>query len=291
MYFVWSKLSAGKWRDAWEERLAGFGGGNLVISDFSGGKTLRVEVYTESEAEARAIKDQFGGSIRKLKEQNWQELAQRDPIIVKIRDRLIVTSESNPEKRRLLSKEHPGRSILHVPAELAFGTGDHVTTAGCLRFLVDHVKELERAAPSSVPKALLDLGAGTGVLGLAARALGIDDVLAVDYDKKAVAVARRNAERHGWHHGFRIEQADVLEWSPPDERRYPVVTANLFYNVLIASFANMRRWVEADGIAIVSGILREQEASCLGAAEKSGWKVTGTRGSRKWVAAQLEPAS
>jgi len=55
--------------DAWEERF--YGNGNAVISEIKGGKSVRVEVYCETKEDAEAIKEQWGGSVRELKQQNW----------------------------------------------------------------------------------------------------------------------------------------------------------------------------------------------------------------------------
>ena len=63
--FVWSKLSAVKWMDAWEERFAG--NPNLVIEFIKGGKSIRLRVFCESLPEAEAVVERFGGSIRALR--------------------------------------------------------------------------------------------------------------------------------------------------------------------------------------------------------------------------------
>ena len=64
--FVWSKLSAAKWSDAWEERFAGVTDVNLVISSFPGRETVRVEGYCSTQRRALAIQKEWGGSVREL---------------------------------------------------------------------------------------------------------------------------------------------------------------------------------------------------------------------------------
>ncbi|RYD72161.1 MAG: hypothetical protein EOP84_23645 [Verrucomicrobiaceae bacterium] len=69
--FVWSKLSAAKWIDAWEDRF--HGNPNFVLDFLKGGKSVRVQVYCESKKAADAIVEQFGGSVRKLVSSEWQK--------------------------------------------------------------------------------------------------------------------------------------------------------------------------------------------------------------------------
>ncbi len=86
---------------------------------------------------------------------------------LKIRDLLVVTGETGRAKIRELEEAYPGRGIVSMPAEMAFGTGEHETTATCLRFLADVSGELARQGGrggSGEEWEMLDLGTGTGIL-------------------------------------------------------------------------------------------------------------------------------
>ena len=101
--FVWSKLSSPKWRDAWEERFHGNGQTNAVISEIRGNKSIRVEVYVPRLEQAEAIREQFGGSIRQLKNENWAAKVPPSGKPMRIRDRLVITNatdEKSVEKLR-----------------------------------------------------------------------------------------------------------------------------------------------------------------------------------------------
>ncbi|MDP1592583.1 MAG: 50S ribosomal protein L11 methyltransferase, partial [Prosthecobacter sp.] len=105
--FVWSKLSATKWSDAWEERFAGSNDATLVISSFPGRQTIRVEVYCATEKRARAIQKEWGGSVRQLKQQNWAAHASQAPPPVKVREKFVVcTARTNAELTKA-RKEFP----------------------------------------------------------------------------------------------------------------------------------------------------------------------------------------
>ena len=155
--WIWSKLSGIKWMDAWEDRF--YGNPNAVISRLKTNKTIRVEVYTETKAEAEKIQKLFGGSIRKLVHKNWAaiETPIRPPI--RIRNALVITGSRDDDAVDNLAKEFPSRHIIRIPADMAFGTGDHATTSTCMRMLVDIAKTKKDKQWD-----MLDLGTGTGAV-------------------------------------------------------------------------------------------------------------------------------
>ncbi|WP_234042022.1 50S ribosomal protein L11 methyltransferase [Persicirhabdus sediminis] len=276
--WVWSKLSGIQWMDAWEERF--YGNPNAVINVLKGGKSTRVEVYAETEQEVLDIQKQFGGSVRKLVHKNWAAMVEPDRPPIKIRSKMIVTQKRDAEARAELEKEFPGRHIVQIPADMAFGTGDHATTSNCLRFLVDVASELKK---NGQRWDILDLGCGSGVLAIAARMLGADSGLALDFDPAAVTVAQRNVELNGQKF-IDIGQADVLNWEP--SRKYRVVVANLFSTVLQQAFPTIVESLEDDGYLIISGILKEQWPETQECAEEEGLVFSDVLTRGKWVSAR-----
>ena len=144
-----------------------------------------------------------------------------------------------------------GRIVLHIDAGSAFGDGAHPTTQLCLAALERHC----------TPGAVIDLGAGTGILSIAAAKLGAAPILAVDIDAASVEIARANLTRNQVDGLARVEQGslgDVLAG------RYglaqaPVVVANILAHVLVDFFANgLVETVAPGGLLILSGILRTQ---------------------------------
>jgi ribosomal protein L11 methyltransferase len=272
--WVWSKLSSVKWRDAWEERLVRLAGTSLVITEMPGKPTVRIEVYGSLQRDATRLKKQFGGSLRPLKKQNWAALAvpQIDPI--KIRDRFLVVSTTDESLLARHRADHPQRELLVIPVEMAFGTGDHPTTATCLRLLCDLPIDGRR---------VLDLGCGTGILALAAKKLGASRVLAVDFDPEAVAAAKRNARRNRVR-GVDFERHDVLQWSP-QEPPFDLILANIFADVLTASFPKMKRLLAPGGTLILSGILHTSAPDLLDEGRHHGFEFTSVLRRGKWITA------
>ena len=274
--YVWSRLSSTQWTDSWEERFAGHVG--AVITRIPGRKTVRVEVYCAEKKEALAIQRQFGGVLRPVRARNWAALRPELPPPVVVRDALLVSADSDKKKLAALAQAHPGRSIISIPPDMAFGTGHHATTATVLRLLVDFARSRK-----GKPWTLCDLGTGSGVLAIAAAKLGAQEARGCDFDPHAVRVALHNVRRNRVRHVL-IEEADVLGWKSGP--RYDCVAANLFSDVLIAAFPKIVRTVKPGGTVLVSGILKSQAAECLRAGEKAGLKFDTVITRGKWVTAR-----
>ena len=273
--FVWSKLSAANWMDAWEERFAG--NPNLVIEMVKGGRSIRLRVFCETQAAADAIVAQFGGSVRKMAHADWNKPVS-PPRPVKVRDALLLTAEIREKELAALKKANPKRQLISIPPEMAFGTGDHATTSTCLRLLVDVAR-----ARKGTDWTVADLGAGTGVLAIAARKLGAGETYACDFDPFAVAVGIRNIERNDTPE-ILMEAQDVLLWKPR-KKGYDLVLANIFSTVLIQAWPVIAKSLAPGGDLIVSGILATQAWDVFKAAASSGLGFTKVIRKGKWITA------
>lgn len=275
--FVWSKLSSQKWSDAWEERFTGNPAFNLVITTVPGKPTIRVELYAERKAPLVAVQKDFGGTLREIKNQNWAALSAEPMPPIQVRGRLVVCSARTAAEVAKAQKQFPNREVIAVPADMAFGTGHHATTATVLRMLVDTAREFKNG-----PWTMADLGCGSGILAIAARKLGAAKVWGCDFDAKAVEVSRENAGRNATPE-IKFTKTDVLKWEP--RTAYDVVIANIFFDILHQGFPQIVRSVKPGGVLMVSGILKTQAEECLAVATALGvrWERVVTKG--KWVSA------
>jgi ribosomal protein L11 methyltransferase len=276
---VWRKLASAKWEDAWVERLAFLGPMRVSITALPGSKTVRIEAWDVSRREAALLVREFGGTTRTVnRKAAFAKPAPRPP--VRIRDRMLVVS--TPAERRKWARQFPDRIIIEIPPATAFGTGEHATTASCLRLLCDLAAEF-----SGKPWQMLDLGTGSGILAIAARELGAQSALACDYDAEAVRVTRENLLRNGVGR-VTVKKFDVTAWTP--ERTWPVIAANLFSEVLIKAAPAICAALAPGGALIISGVLRAQERECLAAFEKRGLRAKTIVRRGKWVAALFRRA-
>src|SRR5882757_6358432 len=146
---------------------------------------------------------------------------------------------------------------IEIEAALAFGTGHHGTTRGCLLLLDEVLK-------AHLPRRVLDLGTGTGVLAIAAaKALRIN-VLASDIDPLAVRVARENARLNGA--GDLVQAVHATGLSAPEfSQRAPfdLVLANILANPLRQMATPMAKHLAPSALVILSGLLPQQAQSVI----------------------------
>ncbi len=153
---------------------------------------------------------------------------------------------------------------IEIEAALAFGTGHHGTTRGCL-LLLDHVLKANR------PRRVLDLGTGTGVLAIAAaKALHIG-VLASDIDPLSVRVACENARLNQT--GHLVQAICATGFSAPqfaNTRPFDLVLANILANPLRQLATPMARHLAPSALVILSGLLTHQAAGVIAAYRARG---------------------
>ncbi|MEZ5385741.1 MAG: 50S ribosomal protein L11 methyltransferase [Prosthecobacter sp.] len=276
---VWTKLSSANLAETWEENLSGIADATYVITSVPGRSTLRLEVYCDSEKTAKALQREHGGTFRRLKKQNWTAHASQAPHPVKIRDTFVVCSARTSAECSKARKAFPHREVIAVPADMAFGTGHHATTATVLRLMVDEAKTLRAAGKKWT---MADLGCGSGILAIAASKLGASRAWGCDFDPAAVRISKENAQRNDTPE-VTFSKVDVLKWEP--KRRWDIVAANIFHDVLEAAFPQLLRSVAPGGLLMLSGILRSQAPGCLAAGKRAGFIVEKVVTKGKWVTA------
>jgi ribosomal protein L11 methyltransferase len=138
------------------------------------------------------------------------------------------------------------RIVIRIDPERAFGTGTHDTTRLCLELIED------RARPGMTA---IDAGSGTGILAIAAAALGCRPVLAIEQDSEAASCARANVSRNGCADAVCVQVASLAQMEPPPA---DLVVANLNETILREELVRLSRWVRQPGYLILSGLLVEQ---------------------------------
>lgn len=207
-------------------------------------------------------------------ENNWREYYKP----IEVGERLVVVPEW---------EEVPagGRLPLILDPGLIFGTGSHATTRMCLQAL-EHF-----AAPG---KRVLDLGCGSGILGIGALVLGCASCLGCDIDPKAPDVAMANAALNGFgDERIRIVAGDLL--ADASLRRsfgtgYDIVLANIVADVIIPLSVHVPGFLRSGGVYITSGIIDGRQDEVRAAIEKAGFRITDHLSEEDWHCFVARPA-
>jgi ribosomal protein L11 methyltransferase len=166
----------------------------------------------------------------------------------------------------LTGRPADGRVTLVLDAGLAFGSGEHGSTRGCLIALETVVRRR--------PQRILDLGTGSGILAMAAARLLHRPVLATDIEPWSVRVARENAGRNRLAHLVRTRLADG--WRHPAVRAggpYDLVFANILARPLCAMAKDLAAGLAPGGVAILAGLLAGQARGVLAAHRTPGLRL------------------
>ncbi len=169
----------------------------------------------------------------------------------------------------------PGRLTLVLDAGMAFGSGEHASTRGCLR-------ALERVAHRA-PVRILDLGCGSGILAMAAARLLRRQVLATDIDRWSVRVARQNVAINQL--GHRVMCQVAAGWQPAARARapYDLVFANILARPLCAMAHSLAAALAPGGRAILSGLLARQARMVLAAHRRAGLMLEFSLAEANWT--------
>lgn len=279
LMFVWRKFIPLPLASAWESRLAALGL-QPVATVWPGRKSALIEVHRGRRSELALLPEALGGRIRQVHDRDWAAISAGPLPPVRIRDRLVVVSARSRKEITAARRRHPGREVIAIPPELGFGTGHHATTATVLRLLADQAAQWNRQGRQW---SMADIGTGSGVLAIAARKLGAAGAWGCDHDPLAVKAARGNLARNDASQVV-IVRKDVLRWRP--RHRFDCLAANIFHDVLVASFPRLVAALKPGGIILVSGILASQAEECLAAGRRAGLVFTRIVRGGKWVTAQ-----
>lgn len=164
---------------------------------------------------------------------NWKQYFQPSPVGEKLLIRPTWRKNFDPE----------GRIVINLDPGLAFGTGTHETTRLCLEVLEKIVKE---------DTTVLDVGCGSGILGIASLLLGAKSAVGVDIDPMAVKTAKENAVLNNVEDKFTAIEGNFTE---KVSGKFDIVVANIVADAIIFLSKGVKTFMKKDSTYIMSGII------------------------------------
>ncbi len=170
-------------------------------------------------------------------------------------------------------KEQVADVVVQLDPGMAFGTGTHETTCMCMKLIEQYL----------FPECdVLDIGCGSGILGITAIKLGARHCLSVDIDPIAIKVSEQNVAINDVTHAINIVQGDLVE---KVQGKYDIITANIIADAIISLSSLVAKYMLPKGVFIASGIIRERyeevEAALL---ENDIFKIEQTLFEGEWAA-------
>lgn len=228
----------------------------------------RVKVYVEDSAEGKAKLARWTEALgtepetNSIADEDWADNWKRYYKPIPVGESLLVLPKWEPEP------EGNARKVLKLDPGLAFGTGGHATTRMCLELL---------EATAAGGERVLDLGCGSGILGIGALVLGCADCTGCDIDPKSPEAAADNAALNGIApESYRMYTGDVLADSRLRSRLgtgYDIVLANIVSDVIIPLAPYARECTAPGGVFITSGIIEGRQDEVAAALSAAGFTL------------------
>ncbi|MBF0209358.1 MAG: 50S ribosomal protein L11 methyltransferase [Desulfamplus sp.] len=200
-------------------------------------------------------------------QEDWAESWKSFFNVIRVTDKIVI----KPAWRDF--EPEPNDVVIELDPGMAFGTGSHPTTSMCLSLIEKYLCPKGR---------FLDVGAGSGILMVAAAKLGASYLLGVDIDEVAVLVSTENlAKNRVSSHLFDVKQGSLEDFSNP---QFDLISANIIAEVLIEIMPNINNNLKKGGIAILSGIIKDREPLINKSLKHNNLEILEVKTDGEWLA-------
>ena len=256
---------------SWKDEESGAVRHTVYFQDRASAEKALAFLQSESEKWREFGVKLSGFALSELKKENWAESWKIHFKPIRVSPRLLVRPTWEPVA------SETGRIDIILDPGMSFGTGQHATTKFCLASLDRITKDM----PKDHPLTMLDAGAGSGILAIAATLLGCRPVRAFDIDPDTIPVARENLEKNGLPADAVPFSVSALEdW--PSSERYDIVAANILSSALIAGREKLLSLTRPGGYLILAGILDREYGTVRTAFEELGCREVDSAAEKEW---------
>jgi len=201
-----------------------------------------------------------------LEEKNWNEEYEKNVRVVEVTDRIVI----KPSFKEYTSK--PNQLIIKIDPKMSFGTGEHATTKLVLQHLEKNVLGGEK---------VLDIGSGTGVLGIASVMLGAAKALCIDNDEWCLLNGVENVKANDLESKIEVRQCELKN---VNETEFDLVVANINKHILIDIVDLISAKIKKTGRLILSGLLDIDETDIAGLYASKGFELVEKSALDEWIA-------
>jgi len=203
--------------------------------------------------------------IKGLEQEDWVNKWKKDIKAIKVTDKIVIKPTWEEYQKQA------DEIIIELDPGLAFGTGYHGTTSGCLEMIEKYLQP---------DFDVLDIGTGTGILSIAATKLGAKSNFALDIDPVAVKVAKENAKLNQVLDQIDFAQGDLLDIV---DGKYDLVIANILPHVIKRLIPDLPKVAKVGSISILSGIIEEKADMIKDELKKYNFEVKEIIQKEQWI--------
>ncbi len=213
----------------------------------------------------KAAKIKFTLKTNNISESDWKDNWKKFFKVTEIGEKLLIV----PSWEQV--NDFKGRIPLNIDPGAAFGTGTHATTKLCLELLESYSKDAS----------MVDIGCGSGILGIGAALLGAKAVIGVDIDAVAVKIANENAVINKVDNIAKFIEGDLAD---KISGKFDIVCANIVADAIIALAPQVKGLLKDDGVFICSGIIDIRADEVENALLENGYNIVEHKITDNWHA-------
>ena len=201
-----------------------------------------------------------------IEEINWNEEWEKKINVIEINEKIVI----KPTFREYSPKEN--QLVITIDPKMSFGTGEHETTKLVLQLLDKHIGEAKR---------VLDVGSGTGVLGIAASLFGAEEVVGIDNDEWCIENGNENIALNNVESKVEVRLSEIENIN---DEPFDLILANINKHILLEIADSIFNLTIPEGKIILSGLLVTDREDILSAYSKYGLKLLEEKHLGEWIA-------
>lgn len=210
--------------------------------------------------------ESFHTQEQTFEEKNWNEEYEKNVRVVEVTDKIVI----KPSFKDYTPK--PNQLVITIDPKMSFGTGEHATTKLVLQHLEKYVSGNER---------VLDIGSGTGVLGIASIMLGANNALCIDNDEWCLMNGLENVKANNLENKIEVRQCELKDVL---ESEFDLIVANINKHILIDIVDLIQSKIKKTGTLILSGLLDIDETDIIDLYASKGFKISEKSALDEWIA-------